>query len=243
VKSTGVAVLLIVLGVAATLGGLYGQIFLGDDEGHHDGRSPSFALDSAVGADELVVSAPMDNAVEMIVERAGQPIQRDEIHDGLGSYFVTDRDRTYFVRVEGRDASVVLTDVPAGETRVVAQVAPSGGPNLLELGATVAVTGGAVDEQNIADDDEWTEGGLRVVRQGLDFVISETWNGEDVFGGPALLTLLRADDFSFTHAHAELVGDSLFSFATDLPGSGDYLAALEFEQDGERVTARFRFTL
>ena len=48
---------------------------------------------------------------------------------------------------------------------------------------------------------------------------------------------------AFVHAHAEMIGDDRFSFAADLPGLGDYLAAVEFHQDGELVTALFRFSL
>ena len=81
------------------------------------------------------------------------------------------------------------------------------------------------------------------ISQGLDFVLSEPWSGDDHMGGPAFLALFHEDDFAFVHAHAELIGEDRFSFAADLPGLGDYLAAVEFHQDGELVTALFRFSL
>ncbi|MEP1122640.1 MAG: hypothetical protein ABJH68_01955 [Ilumatobacter sp.] len=235
---------LIVLGVGATLGGLYGQIFLAEDEGHHDGRTPTFALQPQVGSDELVVeqTAPGRLAVEVL--RAGQAMQFDTLHDRSDHYFVTDAGLTFFSHVAfAQDGENRELATPPGEVRVVAQVAPTGGPDFLELGATVDVEGDPLDEQNITDDDAWTDGSLTVTRQGFDFVLSAPWNGNDIYDGPAFLSLFRADDFAFAHAHAELVGNDRFSFATALPGLGDYLAALEFEQDGRLVTALFRFTL
>ncbi len=242
-KSKAFAILLIVLGVGATLGGLYGQIFLAEDEGHHDGTGFSFALESSVGADELIVTSPGPNQAVVQLLRAGQPMNFNDVHDGRSHFFITTADLGWFEHVvvdEPRDLEV---DVPAGDVRVVAQVSPDGGPELLELGATVQVAGDALAAQNIVDDDEWTNGELTVRRQQFDFVLSKTWNGSDVYEGPALLTLIRADDFAFTHAHAEVLDGNRFSFATDLPGLGDFLAALQFEQDGELVTALFRFSI
>lgn len=63
-KSKAVAIALIVLGVGATLAGLYGQIFLAEDEGHHDGRVPTFALSDVSGADELVVEPVGGGVIE-----------------------------------------------------------------------------------------------------------------------------------------------------------------------------------
>ena len=242
-KSKVLAVVLIVLGVGATLGGVYGQVFLAEDEGHHDDREPTFAVQSQVGADELVVEQTGPNTLTVAVERAGQPVRFDELHDRLDHYFVTDSDFTFFEHTAIPQEGVVQLSAPVGDVRVVAQVAPAGGPAFLELGVTVVVDGAPLDEQNITDSDEWTNGSLTVTRQGFDFLLSSPWNGDDVYDGPAFLTLFRAEDFAFAHAHAELVGGNRFSFASDLPGLGDYLAALEFEQDGELVTALFRFTL
>ncbi len=243
-RSKVVAVVLIVLGVGATLGGLYGQIFLAEDEGHHDGRTPTFAMQSQVGTDELVVEQAAPNSLGVEVQRAGQPMQFDELHGRFDHYFVTDADRSFFAHTalpqQGQDLELAA---PPGEVRVVAQVAPTGGPDFLELGVTLDVEGDPLDEQNITDDDVWTDGSLTVSRQGFDFVLSAPWNGNDIYEGPAFLSLFRAEDFAFSHAHAELVGTDRFSFATALPGLGDYLAALEFEQDGRLVTALFRFTL
>ncbi len=243
-RSKVVAVVLIVLGVGATLGGLYGQIFLAEDEGHHDGRTPTFALASQVGTDELVVEQTAPDRLAVEVLRAGQAVQLDALHDGLDHYFVTDSGFTYFSHTAfAQEGETRELAAPPGEVRVVAQVAPTGGPDFLELGATVGVEGEPFDEQNITDDDVWTDGSLTVTRQGFDFVLSAPWNGDDIYEGPAFLSLFRAEDFAFSHAHAELVGSDRFSFATALPGLGDYLAALEFEQDGRLVTALFRFTL
>lgn len=248
-RSKVLAVVLIVLGVGATLGGLYGQIFLAEDEGHHDDREPTFALESQVGADELTASTPGPNGVAVEVTRAGQPLELDTIHGASGHVFVLSPEDVYFEhRVvdqvsTGTAELVVLEDVPPGEVGVVTQLSPGGGPDLLELGTTVNVEGRPVAGQNVTDTDVWSDGALTVTRQGFDFVLSEPWNGADVYDGPAFLTLFRVEDLAFTHAHAEVVGDDRFSFATDLPGLGDYLAALEFEQNGVLVTALFRFTL
>ena len=242
-RSRWLAILLIAVGVGATLGGLYGQIFLSEDEGHHDGRDFSFALDAAIGTDELVVTPAGAGQVVAEVTRAGQPIGLREVHGGVAHYFLVARDLTRFEHVVAPDAAPTTLDAPAGDVRVVAQMSPSSGNDFVELGADVTVEGEPAEVQNITDTDEWSNGELTVRRDFLDFVLSDPWNGEPLHGGPALLTLFRADDLSFVHAHAEVVDPIRFSFATNLPGLGDYLAALEFEQDGEIVTALFRFTL
>ena len=243
-------VVLIVIGVALTGAGLFLQLVLTEEEGHHDGRPPTFALDSVSGADELLVEPTADPAtVEVRIERAGQPIVNyDDLHDArfhaytvavdLDGYAHTvhateSADGRYVVELAGTD----------GAQRVVTQSAPDGGPDLLELGTSGAAAGPAATPQNIATDDQWTDGDLMLSRQGLDFVLSEPWSGDDHMGAPAFLALFHEGDLAFVHAHAELVGDDRFSFAADLPGLGRYLAAVEFVQGGELVTALFRFSL
>ena len=193
------------------------------------------------------------------VERAGQRITSfDEAHDALGHVYVFGADPDSYAHVDLDESSagvvpgvvpgVVTVEVDApGEYRVVFQASPSSGPDLLELGATVVVdaptasTAGA--PANIADDDIWTDGSLTIERQGLDFVLSEEWDGESYHAGPAFITLLHGDTGAFVHGHAETVDDDRFRFGLDLPARGEYLAALEFIQDGELVTALYRFTL
>lgn len=243
-----VGIVLVVVGVAATVVGLGAKLFwTGDDDGHHDGREPTFALDSAIGADELVVE--QDGTVLAVsVERAGQRITSyDDVHDAPGHVYVvgTDLDSYEHVDITETTNGVVEIDVgEPGEYRVIAQVAPSSGPDLLELGTTVVVDApaGADSAVVIADDDVWTDGSLTIERQGLDFVLSEPWNGASYHGGPAFLVLVRGEDMAFAHGHAETPDDDVFRFGLDLPGRGEYLAALGFEQDGELVTALFRFT-
>ncbi|MFK8025671.1 MAG: hypothetical protein AB8G26_17070 [Ilumatobacter sp.] len=241
-SATTLAIVLIVAGVAATIGGLYGQIFLGEDEGHHDGRDFTFARTAQVGADELVVTADGPNRVRAEVLRAGQAIGVDDVHGGGTHFFVVAQDLSYVAHTVADQPSAVL-DAPAGRVRVIAQVAPSGGDDFVELGADVVVGGDEIASPVIVDDDEWSDGGVVVRRQFLDFVLDETWNGEPVFEGPAFLTLYAGEDLAFVHAHGEVVDPRRFSFDVNLPGLGEYLAALEFEQDGELVTALFRFTL
>ena len=239
-----VAAILIVLGVAATLGGVYGRVFLAEDEGHHDDREPTFALESQVGIDELAVTAVGPNEIQVEILRAGQARAVSGAHGESAQLFVVGADRQYFDRsaLSNDDLATTVTS-PSGRVRAIVYGSSTGGSDFLELGATVDVGGEPLPDQNITDGDRWTNDSITVTRQGFDFVLSEPWNGDEVSDGPAFLTLVRAEDFAFTHAHAELVGDNRFSFATDLPGLGDYLAALEFEQDGETVTALFRFTL
>jgi len=231
VTSKAFAILLIVLGVGATLGGVYGQVFLAEDEGHHDDREPTFALASQVGAFDLTVSAD-DESVTPTLTQAGQLVTNFDELDWF-AHLTPD--------VLGEPIEV---DGPAIHRVIVAASLPNGS-DFVELGATTErESGTALSGTVVVDDDVYDAGGgLTVTRQGFDFVLSQAWNGQDLFDGPAFLTLVRADDFSATHAHAELVGDNRFSFATDLPGLGDFLAALEFEQNGETVTALFRFTL
>lgn len=245
-----VGIVLVVVGVGATLFGLGAKLFWNeDDDGHHDGREPTFALDSAAGADELVVE--QDGAVFSVsVERAGQRITSyDEVHDALGHVFVIGTDLASYLHVDVDESSGGIVEVEVdepGEYRVVFQSSPSSGPDLLELGTTITVdsgSSGSSTEPIITDDEIWTDGSLTIERQGLDFVLSEPWSGESYHGGPALLTLMHGDTSAFVHGHAETPDDSRFRFSLDLPGRGDYLAALEFVQDGELVTALFRFTL
>ena len=242
------AVLLIVVGIVATLGGVFGRVFLAEDEGHHDDRAPTFALQSQVGAYELTVRAGGETITPMLAQ-AGQAVTNfDGLHGADGPHvFVVSEELDWFTHTtpETLDESIVVNG-PARH-RVIVQANPAGGPDLLEMGVTTdQVSGDDTIDLVIADQDVYpdpTTDGLTITRQGFDFVLSEPWNGDEVYDGPAFLTLIRAEDFAFTHAHAELVGDNRFSFASDLPGLGDYLAALEFEQDGELVTALFRFTL
>lgn len=242
-------VFLIVVGVALTGAGLFGQLVLTEDEGHHDGREPTFALESASGADELIVDVVDDpTELEVRIERAGQVIvDYDEVHDAVIHAFAVAGNLDGYHHTIGDDASpdgIYRVDLPGnGAGRIVVQASPAGGPDLLELGAAT----GEADFEGVApqqlESDVWTDDGLTVTRQGLDFVLSEPWNGEDHMGAPAFLALFHEDDFAFVHAHAELIGDDRFSFAADLPGLGDYLAAVEFVQDGELLTAMFRFSL
>lgn len=252
-RIAGVA--LLVIGVVITALGLGARIFLQDDEGHHDGRTPTFAAEPAVGADELVTEVDGDT-LTVRVERAGQTItDHDELHGGRGEVFVASTQLDWFGQAPlagGEDGSDGRTSIELpgpGTYRVVVQVAPAGGPDLLELGSTVEVSDGsgaggpAAADQYIAVDDVWTDGDLTIERQGLDFVLSEEFDGPDTAGAPAFLTMFHQDDLLFTHAHAELVEPDRFRFTADLPGRGEYLAALEFIHDGEPVTALFRVTI
>jgi hypothetical protein len=244
VTSKALAVVLIVLGVGATLAGLYGQVFLAENEGHHDGRTFSLALEAASGADELVVVSDAPNTAALSIERAGQPIESfSSVHGGTAQIFAVTTDLTQFEHVTEFSDVLGSYRVPSGDVRVIVQAAPSGGADFVELGATANVQGDPNPVPNITSTDEWTDGALTIRRQGFDFVLSEAWNGDDLFDGPAFLSLIRSGDLAFTHGHAELVGDDRFSFAMRVPGSGDYLAALEFEQNGEVVKALFRFTV
>lgn len=244
-KSKVLAVTLILLGVGLTAAGLFGQLVLTDDEGHHDGREPTFALQSALGADELIVVEGESRDLEVSVERAGQPIQSyGDVHGAPMHVFAVTTDLTEFRHVDPAfvDGGFAPVEVSGGEYRVVVQTAPSGGPDLLELGADVSTTGAPMRSGQFitATDVYELANGVSVERQGFDFVLSEPWQGDEYHGGPALLTMFRADDMAFVHAHAETPGDNRFRFGLDLPGSGEYLAALEFLHDGDLQTALFR---
>jgi hypothetical protein len=243
-----VAIALVVIGVGATLVGAWGRLFLDEDEGHHDGRTPSFARSAVQGADELIVEPVGEGVAAARVERAGQVlVDYDEVHDGVFHVFTVGANLDGYghevFEVPSPDGTYPVEPPPSGAARVVVQAAPDGGPDLLELGTDVALPGGAGSDQVIAVGDTWSEGELTVRRQGLDFVLSEPWTSEERFGGPALLALFRAEDLAFVHAHATTVGDDRFSFSVDLPGRGEYLAALEFVQDGDLVTALFRLEI
>lgn len=252
--SRAAAVALVVVGLVATAVGLGLRLFLPDDEGHHDGRTPTFALSSTSGADELVIEQDDDDpSVTVTIERVGQTITGfDDVHGAPLHVFAASTALDRFVHVDpevapdGRSAPITLP--AAGEYRIVTQTAPAGGPDLLELGADVTVSGAADDvpEQNITDDDVWTDGALTVTRQGFDFVLSESFDGPDYHGEPAFIAVFRAEDMGFVHGHAELVEPDRFRFELAIPGRGDYLAALQFlpaDDATEPVTALFRFTL
>lgn len=247
------ATVLVVVGLVATAIGLGLRVFLPDDEGHHDGRLPTFALSSTSGTDELAIEQDGNRpTLTVAVERVGQPITDfDDVHDAPMHVFAASTDLDRFVHVDpeigpdGRSAPVTLPS--DGTYRVVTQSSPAGGPDLLELAADVTVAGadGGL-AQNITDDDVWTDGGLTVTRQGFDFVLSEPFDGPDHHGGPAFLTVFRADDMAFVHGHAQLVEPDRFRFELALPGRGEYLTALQFlpaADATEPVTALFRFAL
>ncbi len=243
-------IVLLVVGVAITVVGLGARIFIDDDDGHHDGRTPTFAATDTIGADALIVEADGD-VLTVRVERAGQPItDYDDLHDGSGGVFLASADLDWYdhVQLTEDDQGQVSVEVPGdGAYRVVFQAAPAGGPDLLELGTTVDVgqgdggAGGAVEY--IATDDVWSDGSLTIERQGLDFVLSEPFDGPDTAGSPAFLAMFHEGDLLFTHAHAELVGADRFRFTADLPARGEYLAALEFTQGDAPVTALFRLSI
>jgi hypothetical protein len=246
VKSKAIAVALIVFGLVVTALGLFGQVFLNDDEGHHDGRPSLFALQSELGTDELIVEEVRPNELVVSVDRAGQPIQTfDEVHDAPMHVFAVTPDLSEFHHDDPDlvDGVFEPVSVGGGEYRVVVQTAPDGGPDLLELGADVSTTGDPLSSGRFVTVSDVYElpGGLTVERQGFDFVLSEPWQGEDHHGGPALLTMFRAEDGAFVHAHAETPSDNRFRFNLNLPGSGEYLAALEFLRDGRVETALYRF--
>jgi hypothetical protein len=250
VKTRVVAITLIVVGVTATIIGFgSGRWFFTEDLGHHDGRTRTFALQSTVGADTLSVVPLGEAEVQISVLRAGQPILAyDDVHGNAADVLAVSSDLTRFVHQELADidgTGVGTVGLPGGgEYRVVAQTAPAGGPDLLELAVTVSVPGDpAGDGTAVAGGDVWTDDDLSVTRQGFDFVLSEPWDGETFRGAPAMLSLFRADDLAFTHAHATTPDDDRVRVAVDLPGPGDYLAALEFEQGDEHVTALFRITV
>ena len=252
-RSKVLAIALVVIGLAAIAAGLGLRLFSTDDEGHHDGRESTFALDSALGVDELVVGQPGDEqAISVAIERAGQPVTDfDDVHDAEMHVFVVRDDLSWFVHADPEmspDGSSSPVEVISGETlRVVTQSAPAGGPDLLELGTDVEVDGPPEpSDQYITTDDVWIDGDLTIRREGFDFVLSEPWDGDDYHGAPALLTLFRAEDLAFVHGHATLPEQNRFRFSLDLPGRGDYLAALQFNRgtanDGP-VTALFRFEI
>ena len=252
-RSRVLAIVLVVVGLVAIAAGLGLRVFSTDDEGHHDGRESTFALDAALGVDELVVEQSGNGpAISVVIERAGQPVTEfDDVHDAEMHVFVVRDDLSWFghsdpeMSPDGSSAPVEV--ISGGPLRVVTQSAPDGGPDLLELGTDVVLEGPSVPgDQYITADDVWTDGDLTIRREGFDFVLSEPWDGDDFHGAPALLTLFRAGDLAFVHGHATTPQPNRFRFGLDLPGRGEYLAALEFNNgpaNGEPVTALFRFEL
>ncbi len=253
------AIALIVVGLIATAAGLGLRVLTTDDDGHHDGRESTFALNSALGVDELVVGVVEEvadgqsgdgAAISVVVERAGQPVTDfDDVHGTEMHVFAVRDDLSWFLHADPEmlaNGSSSSVEVIGGETlRVVSQSAPSGGPDLLELGTDVLLTGPSeTSDQYITTDDVWTEGDLTIRREGFDFVLSEPWSGDEYHGAPALLTLFRAEDLAFVHDHATNPEPNRFRFSLDLPGRGEYLAALQYNSDANGlITALFRFEL
>lgn len=246
------AIVLIALGLVVTAVGIGTRLSGDGDDGPHPGYVSSFARDSAIGVDELVVAPLGGNEVQVSVLRAGQLLlELDEVDGAPLHVFAVRDDLTGFVHVDPPDVigtGVAAVELPGpGRYRVVALYAPPDGPELLELGADVVVDGPPVGADGgdppPATDDVWTDGELTIERQGFDFVLSEPWTGEEYHEGAALVALFAADDLAFTHGHAELVDGDRFRFLLDLPGRGEYLAVLQFIQDGELVTASFRLVV
>jgi len=253
VRSKILAISLILVGLLATAAGLGLRLLVTEDEGHHDGRAPTFALDSTLGTDELVVT-PVGAEPEIVVsiERAGQPVTDwDSVHGAPMHVLAVRDDLRWFTHVDpemlpdGLSAPVALN--PGGQYRVVTQSAPGGGADLLELGTDIALAGELVaSDQMISTDDFWTEGDLEIRREGLDFVLSEPWGGEDYHDEAALLTMFRAGDLAFAQGHAITPDPDRFRFNLEIPGRGEYLAALQFyrgDASGVLITALFRFEL
>ncbi len=243
-----VAIVLVVVGVTLTAVGVAARL-LAPDEGHHDGRTPTFALQSSIGDDTLEVDPVAGRAaVDVSVRRSGERITEfGTVHGVPLDAFAVSSDLTQFVhhdRSMDQGTGVGRLDLPGGgDYRVIVQTGPKDGPDLLELGRSVTVDGPpAAADPSIVDGDVWTADGLTITRQGLDFVLSEPFAGDDYRDGAALLTMFHEGDLAFAHAHASVVDGTRLRFALDLPGRGDYLAALQLHRAGsdDLVTALFR---
>lgn len=230
---------LVVVGVLAVVAGLVGR-GARDDEGHHDGRSPTFALGSSAGDVELLVEPAGPGSVRVALERDGRAIALDRVHgDELEVYVVAD-DLSWFDHVRVDDvAGPIEVAAPPGRARVAALAAPEGGPDLVELGAWVDVDGDPVPGQRIADGPTWTDGDVTVRRDGFDVTLPAPWEGTEVDGAPAALTLVREGDGAPVHAHGSRLGERRVTFSVTLPGRGRYLAAYELVLGGDAITALF----
>jgi hypothetical protein len=192
VNARVLAIALIVGGLIATAAGLGVRQLVSEDEGHHDGRSATFALSTESGIHELTVESAERAAGDRVaplrvaIERAGQPITaHDEVHGAPMHVFVVSTELDWFLHVDppaSPDGASFHVDVPAGRTyRIITHSAPAGGPDLLELATDVALDAlaeGPTDEPPfIATDDVWTTDSMTIRRQGFDFTLSQPWSG------------------------------------------------------------------
>jgi len=96
-------------------------------------------------------------------------------------------------------------------------------------------------------DDDVTVDGLRVVRDGLNFTVtnddgSAVTDLEPYLGNAAHLVALRQGDLAYVHLHATDEMPGMFMFGSALPEAGTYRLFLQFGHDGDVVTVPFTVT-
>ena len=221
-------------------------------------------LSSTVGDYRLVVVDRTDTSIALTVDGApsglstlsttvrgpvrglaGSPVvDFTEAHGALGHLLVVRRDLQGFQHLHpdiGPDGVWTATfDAPldAGAWRAVLETEPTDG-SLLVLGVDLLVDGDASLAPVPPPADAVTVDGLSVTRQGLQFTATPADTLQPWYGQSAHLVAFREGDLAYTHLHPanDVAGD--YRFSGSLPGPGTYRLFLQFQNDGQLVTAPF----
>lgn len=202
-------------------------------------------LSSTVGDYRLVVVDRTDTSIALRIDRAGSPVvDFTEAHGALGHLLVVRRDLQGFQHLHpdiGPDGVWTATfDAPldAGAWRAVLETEPTDGA-LLVLGVDLLVDGDASLAPVPPPADAVTVDGLSVTRQGLQFTATPADTLQPWYGQSAHLVAFREGDLAYTHLHPanDVAGD--YRFSGSLPGPGTYRLFLQFQNDGQLVTAPF----
>jgi hypothetical protein len=197
---------------------------------------------------QLTIAADGSRTVHFRLETlAGKPVTTfDLVHGALLHLAVVRPDLSGFQHLHPtieKDGSWEVSLKEPGQWHLVFEGTPSGSAN------PVIVSANLDDEKKVptvalpAPKDDVTIDGLRVLRSGISFAITQADGTpaqglEPYLGQPAHLIAIRQGDLAYAHLHPQLM-NGMMMFGTTLPQSGTYRLFLQFGHDGKVLTVPF----
>jgi hypothetical protein len=230
-------------------------------QGGHGGHSGSEGetAPQAVGTSatqdgyRLALAPTADEIRFTVVDPDGEPVVDTEIvHEKPLHLIVVGRDLVGYAHIHPTvDAdgtwSVERPDLAPGSYRVVADLTPTGGPELV-LAADLSVPGTATPVDVPEPATSSTVDGITVTMEGHaevgDSELSFTIDGgapEPYLGARGHLVAFRTDDLAYSHVHPHDGEDGPVAFTASFPTPGTYRLFLDLKVDG--VVRTFPFTV
>jgi len=178
---------------------------------------------------------------------AGKPVTKfDVVHAALLHVAIVRPDLSGFQHIHptiAKDGSWEVSLKEHGQWHLVFESTPSGNAN------PVIVSANLDDEKKVpavalpAPNDDVTVDGLRVLRSGLSFAITQADGSpaqglEPYLGQPAHLIAIRQGDLAYVHLHPQLMS-GMMMFGTTFPQPGTYRLFLQFGHNGTVLTVPF----